>query len=170
MSCVVLLTKGVLPLYIVVMAKQAGEIFIEGSFDDLCFYKMDGKYYVRRRSSLGSKRFWKHKAFDGSRKSCKRFADGNKLASKLYRIVEAEKRVYKLFCFLKKKAVLLLKEGKNLAEAEEVLFDYLTQFGLVKRKEQAAAIVKIKEKKFGAIKGTLLPFVYYYAPLKADSS
>jgi hypothetical protein len=39
------------------MAKQAGAIFIEGSFDDLCFYRMDGKYYVRMKAPLVPKRF-----------------------------------------------------------------------------------------------------------------
>jgi len=72
------------------MAKQAGSVFIEGCFDDLTFYKMDGKYYVRMKSSLSSRKFWKNKAFERSRQSCKRFAEGNKLASKLYRMLEEE--------------------------------------------------------------------------------
>jgi hypothetical protein len=112
------------------MAKQAGDIKITGVIDDLCFYKMDGRYYVRMKSSLSSKNFWKHKAFEGSRKSCERFGEGNKLASKLYRMVEKEKRGYTLFCFLKRKAIQLLKEGKSLLAAEEALMDYLGVFGL----------------------------------------
>jgi hypothetical protein len=44
------------------MAKQAGDIFITGTIDDLCFYKMDGAYYVRLKSSLTGKKFWKNKA------------------------------------------------------------------------------------------------------------
>jgi hypothetical protein len=113
------------------MAKQAGELFIEGTIDDLTFYKMDGKYYLRMKSSLTGKKFWRNKAFERSRASCKRFSEGNKLASKLYRMIEKEKKFYTLFCFLKKRAILLLKEGKNLTEAEEVLMDYLIEFGVV---------------------------------------
>ncbi len=163
------LTKRILPLYIVAMAKQAGAIFIEGTIDDLCFYKMDGRYYVRMKSSLSSKKFWKDKAFEGSRKSCSRFAEGNQLASRLYRMVEEEKRVYSLFCFLKKKAIALLKEGKSLSEAEEVLFDYLIQFGFVKRKE-VLKVEEIKKEKYMEIKASPVPVVYDYTALKADSS
>lgn len=111
------------------MAKQAGDYFIEGTFDDLTFYKMDGVYYVRMKSSLTGKKFWEHKAFERSRESCKRFCEGNKLASKVYRQLEKEKRQYKLFCFLKKRAILLLQEGKSLADAELILNEYLAEFG-----------------------------------------
>jgi hypothetical protein len=48
-------------------------------------------------------------------------------------MIDKEKRVYKLFCFLKGKAVLLLKEGRNLKEAKEVLTDYLMEFGFVEK-------------------------------------
>lgn len=113
------------------MAKQAGDFLIEGTIDELTFYKMDGKYYVRMKSSLTGKKFWKHKAFERSRQSCNRFSEGNKLASKLYRMIGEEKRQYKLFCFLKKRAILLLKEGKSLPETEEVLMDYLMEFGMI---------------------------------------
>jgi hypothetical protein len=113
------------------MAKQAGDIFIEGTIDDLTYYKMEGRYYVRMKSSLTRKKFRKHKAFERSRASCKRFSEGNKLASKLYRMIEKNKRIYKLFCFLKKRSIMLLKEGKSLIEVEEILMDYLMEFGLV---------------------------------------
>jgi hypothetical protein len=32
------------------MAKQAGDVFIEGSFDNLSFYKMGKVYYMRKKS------------------------------------------------------------------------------------------------------------------------
>jgi hypothetical protein len=115
------------------MAKQAGDIFITGTIDDLCFYKMDAEYYVRMKSSLTGKKFWKNKAFEGSRKSCSRFGEGNKLASKVYRMIEEEKRVYTLFCFLKRRAILLLKVGKTINETEEMLIDYLAEFGIIER-------------------------------------
>jgi hypothetical protein len=113
------------------MAKQAGEYRVRGSIDGLCFYKMDGEYYVRRKSSLTGKRFWKDKAFEGSRKSCNRFAEGNKIASAVYQLIEEEKRIYPLFCFLKRRAILLLKEGRRGEEVVEILMDYLEGFGLL---------------------------------------
>jgi hypothetical protein len=138
---------GVRRIYFAFMAKQAGEIFIRGTIDDLCFYKMDGVYYVRLKSSLTGKKFWKNKAFEGSRKSCKRFAEGNKLASKVYRMIEEEKRFYKIYCFLKRRAILLLKEGLQLQEAEEILIGYLFDFGLLKKTENKKTDVALPNKK-----------------------
>ena len=120
------------------MAKQAGDIRITGTLDDLTFYKMDGKYYVRLKSSLTRKRFMKDKAFERSRKSAERFALGNQLASKLYRMIEKEKQVYKLFCFLKRKAILLLKEEKNIKQVEAILVDHLIDFGAVEKRIEKA--------------------------------
>lgn len=99
----------------------------------MCFYKMNGEYYVRLRSSLTGKQFWKRKAFEGSRKSCKRFSEGNKVASKVYRMIEKEKREYALFCFLKKRAILLLKEAMNVEEVEAMLVDYIFGVGLMQK-------------------------------------
>jgi len=124
----------------VILVKQAGTVFIEGTLDNLTFDKMDGKYYVRMKSSLTGKKFWKHKAFERSRESCKRFAEGNQLASRLYRMIEKEKRKYKVFCFLKKRAILLLKEASSLTEIEEVLTDYLRTFELIEKGKEEAVI------------------------------
>ncbi len=117
------------------MARQTGAIQITGTTDELCFYKMWDTYFVRMKSSLTGKRFWRDKAFERSRESSKRFGSGNRLASKLYRMIEKEKRVYKLFCFLKSKAILLLKEGNSLDEAENLLIDYLIAFGIIEKAE-----------------------------------
>jgi hypothetical protein len=130
------LTMDVWRFYFAFMAKQAGDFFITGTIDDLCFYKMDGVYYVRMKSSLTGKKFWKNNAFEGSRKSCERLAEGSRLASKVYRMIEEEKRVYKLYCFLKGKAILLLKEGKTINEIEEMLVSYLVGFGLIEKEEK----------------------------------
>ncbi|MBB1285078.1 hypothetical protein HRH25_11900 [Flavisolibacter sp. BT320] len=117
------------------MAKQTGPVKLTGTIDDLCFYEMEGGYFVRRKSSLSGKRFQKDSAFSGSRRSCSRFGAGNRLASVLYRSISKEKRVYSLFCFLKGKSILLLKEGKSLREAEVILRDYLVDFGLIEREK-----------------------------------
>lgn len=103
---------------------------LTGTFDELCFYQMEGAYYVRRKSSLSGKRFKKDAAFAGSRRSAVRFGEGNRLASAVYRLVAKERRAYALFCFLKRKSILLLKAGNTLAEAEAALRACLADFGL----------------------------------------
>jgi hypothetical protein len=134
------LQRGMAGLYLSFMAKQTGDLFIEGTIEDLSFYKMEGAYYVRMKSSLTGKRFWRDKAFEGSRKSSSRFGEGNRIASRVYRMIKEEKRVYKLYCFLKKKAIQLLKEGRSFNEAETVLIDYLRDFGAIERTCEAKAL------------------------------
>ncbi|HEV7334319.1 MAG TPA: hypothetical protein VGN63_25020 [Flavisolibacter sp.] len=128
------------------MAKQTGDITFKGTIDDLCFYEMEGGYYVRRKSSLSGKRFQQDAAFAGSRKSSSRFGEGNRLASTVYRMVPEVKRVYSLFCFLKRKSILLLKEGKRLPEAEAILRDYLVSFGLLFKETKPAAFRRVRAK------------------------
>ena len=38
------------------MAKQIGPHFITGTYHNLCFYEMQGRYFVRMKSSLSRKR------------------------------------------------------------------------------------------------------------------
>ena len=94
------------------MARQAGDIRITGSFDGFCFYKMDGEYYIRHESSLTGKRFWKDKAFEGSRRSCSRFGTGNRLASRVYALLTREQQAKGLFARLRSMAIALLKQGQ----------------------------------------------------------
>src|SRR5690242_17321971 len=70
------------------------ELHYTGTIGDVTFYGLHGKYIVRSKTSLDGERFRKDKAFSGSRKSAERFALGNKLASKLYAMVEGEQKQY----------------------------------------------------------------------------
>ncbi|HEY0752299.1 MAG TPA: hypothetical protein VGD26_14165 [Chitinophagaceae bacterium] len=102
------------------MAKQI-EGFIVGTYDDINFYKMKGQYFARRKSSLTSKEFWTHKAFEGTRRSCSRFGRGNKLASVVYHEIPETKRKYEVFCLMKKVAIAMLKSGLGEAAVIEAL-------------------------------------------------
>jgi hypothetical protein len=122
------------------MARQTGEIKIVGSFDDICFYKMGGEYFARMKSSLDSKRFWKDMAFERSRKSSEDFGKANKLASKVYRSIEKNKRDYSLFSLLKTEAIALIKERLSDEEVISGLQQYLP-------KEEKISIVKRRNKR-----------------------
>jgi hypothetical protein len=119
------LTKSMLHYYLSSVAKQAGDIKIIGTIDNLCFYRMEGNYYVRMKTSLTGKRFWKDQAFAGSRRSCNRFGKANQLASKVYKSLAKEKREYSLYCFLKSAAIALLNEGLTEEEIICCLKEYL---------------------------------------------
>ena len=116
------------------MAKQAGHIKIKGTQGNLTFYEMDGKYYVRMKSSLTGKMFRTKKCFAASRQSAARFAKGNQIASTIYRGLPKWMRVYDLFCALKSAAIGLLKEGMGEAEVKAALEKFVQQ--TVKRRKR----------------------------------
>jgi hypothetical protein len=91
------------------MGKQTGDTIVTDTIDDLVFYKMDGKGYVRTKSSLTGKQFKTQQRFANSRKSAERFKAANIMASKVYRNIPADKRKYAFFCLLKSTAIRLLK-------------------------------------------------------------
>lgn len=113
--------------------------FITGTYDDLTFYKMEEQFYVRMKSSLTGKRFWQERCFEGSRQSADRFGKGNNLASKVYQSIDAEKRVYNLFCFFKRRAIAMLKAGRSLEATEGILREYAIEFGFLDRRAEPNA-------------------------------
>jgi hypothetical protein len=78
--------------------------------DGVTFYQMDGRDYARAGSSLSGQRFREDRVFEGSRRSSRRFGQGNHLAGTVYRSA-GNWRQYQLFCALKKRAIGLLKKG-----------------------------------------------------------
>jgi hypothetical protein len=103
------------------MAKQVGEIKIVGTFADITFYKMDGQYYARMKSSLTGKRVKRDPRFARTMASARRLAKGSQLASKVYRSLPRTEQVYARYKELKSVAVLALKEGVSKAEVVVLL-------------------------------------------------
>jgi hypothetical protein len=95
------------------MARQIGPVKITGTIDDICFYQMEGGYFARIKSSLTDERFWKEKAFAGSRRSCGLLALASPLASRLYQRLPKEKKGRPVFQQLTGKVKLLLQEGQS---------------------------------------------------------
>ena len=87
------------------MARQAGPIYVSGTIDQLTFYRMQGEYYVRRKSSLTRAQFRKWSAFARSRLAAARFGAGSALASAVYQSIAKHRRPYGLFVKLKKHAI-----------------------------------------------------------------
>lgn len=125
------------------MAKQI-EGFLEGTYDDITFYKMEGNYYARMKSSLTGKKFWKHKSFEGSRRSCNRFGRGNQLASIVYNEIPEANRKYEIFCRMKREAIAMLKAGQE----EEVVIETLRGLKpkLARRVKHARGTIQIAQR------------------------
>lgn len=103
------------------MAKQTGDTKLTGTFAGLVCYKMYGAYYVRTKSSLTGKRFWKDIAFEGSRKSCSLLAKASAIASHYYKNYPEERRRKGLFNEMTGRIKLWLKEGKTEGETVSLL-------------------------------------------------
>ncbi len=103
------------------LAKQVGNAKVIGTADNLTGYNSMYGYILRKKSSLTGKKFWKHKSFEGSRRSCSRFGEGNIMASIAYKNAPAENKEYPLFLQLKNIAIINLKLNIEKARIEEWL-------------------------------------------------
>ena len=71
--------------YLVCMATQIGLLQIIGTVHGICFYKMDGKYYARKKSSLSAERVKHDPAFVETMRYAERMGIASKIASVLYK-------------------------------------------------------------------------------------
>ncbi|WP_298739657.1 hypothetical protein [uncultured Chitinophaga sp.] len=97
------------------MAKQKGPTFITGTFNGLCYYQMDGQYYVRRKSSLSRRRVKRSPAFRRTMRYAGFLAEASRIASEVYRITPRKSRKREIFQGLTGKAMELLKKGMEAA-------------------------------------------------------
>jgi len=75
------------------MARVTAGIFFTGNVGGLCFYRMDGRYYVRRASSLRGERVKKDPRFAASQRRAVQFGAASRIARALYPMLpEKEKR------------------------------------------------------------------------------
>lgn len=103
------------------MAKQAGPYKVIGCIDNLQFYKMDGKYYARKKSSLTAKRVKKDKAFELTMAFADMLGIASKIASSVYRQIPGEERKHSYFRKMTGIAYSLLKEGVSIEKVYEKL-------------------------------------------------
>jgi hypothetical protein len=98
------------------MARQAGPIYLTGTLDDITYYKMDGQYLARKKSSLTRKQFRTDPRFARSRNSAAQFGQASQLASRIYRLLPKEAKGKGAFGKLTRQVGRLLHEGKSMEE------------------------------------------------------
>jgi len=99
------------------MPKQKGPDYYTGTRGDACFYKMDGQYYVRRKSTLSGKRVKRDKAFTLTRVYADLLGQASRLAAAVYRCLPREERKHAQYRAMTGEALRMLKEG---VAAEEI--------------------------------------------------
>jgi hypothetical protein len=103
------------------MAKQSGPHFITGTVEGICFYRMNGRYYARRKSSLSRKRVKKDPAFAMTRMYAGLMGQASRIAAAVYRSLPRKQRKHALYRALTGKAFQALKEGLDEAVVRERL-------------------------------------------------
>ncbi|ANE49639.1 hypothetical protein [Flavisolibacter tropicus] len=104
------------------MARQAGPLFFTGTIDDITFYKMEGVYLARKKSSLNRRQFRTDPRFARSRKSAEAFGEASQLASAIYWQLPKNQRGKGVVNRLTAQVGELLKKGKT---REEVIQHFL---------------------------------------------
>lgn len=98
------------------MAKQAGPYYLTGCYDNICFYKLNGEYFARTKSSLKGDRIKKDPAFRETMLHADWMAKASKIASAVYKNVAVEKKKRSLYNDLTGEGIRLLKEGRTERE------------------------------------------------------
>jgi len=119
------------------MAKQVGPIFLERTIDNLIFYKMDGKYYVRMVPSFPDIR--RSPRFRGTMRSAWRMGRASRIGAALYAALPGGLKQFSQYRVLTGAAFHLLKAGKTDEEALSLL--WARQKDLVERGCAIAATV-----------------------------
>ena len=103
------------------MARQKGPIFIQGTIKGYTYYKLNGKYYIRKKSTLSRKKVLTSPEFHLTRIYANQFREASEIASLLYKEIDEGKKNMNLFRSLVSRAKLLLASGKNKEEVVEML-------------------------------------------------
>lgn len=91
---------------------------IRGTIDNLTYYKRNGKFFCRRKSSLNAERIRKDPAYEAQRKTIAIFNKAIKLASCLYKhLPKKQRKDHKRWNKLVKKVFHLLKNNPSVEEA-----------------------------------------------------
>jgi hypothetical protein len=123
------------------MAKQCGPIFLECTWDDLTFYKMDGLYYVRKKSRLTREKVLKHRAFAKTRFYADRLVVASKIASSIYSDLPMDWRQFWMFREFTGEAMTMLDNDLTPQEAYNYLWHTYVEYWVL---YQQATGIKLK--------------------------
>jgi len=105
------------------MAKQVGILKITGTVCGLTFYKLDGQYYVRQKTSLNRKRVMRDRRFARSRECMSRFGQASQIAGQVYRKLPAREKQPGLFGRMTGRANRMLFAGASPEMVLQELID-----------------------------------------------
>lgn len=125
-------------LVILKVAKQTGHIKLVGSYGNVCYYEMKGRYYVRSKSSLCAKRVKTDKKFSRTMQEAGLLGRASRIASIVYNSLPASGRRGGMFRQLTGEASRLLRKGTSIND---------TLLALCKDLHELSKIKQVKHKK-----------------------
>ena len=135
------------------MAQQiAGLCFLEGTFDQLTFYKMEGKYYVRVKSSLTSERVKTSPEFGWTMAYANLLGRASKIGSQIYKALPKSWRQFWMYRSFTGEAFTLLKDNPYTdEEVKQMLWktyvEYWEQWEAANANNPALPIIKAEKTK-----------------------
>lgn len=103
------------------MAKQVGPVFLTGTVGNVTYYKMDGQYYARSKSSLSRKRVKRSRSFKRTMEYADWLAQASKIAASIYRLFPRKTRQHDDYRAITGQAMQLLKSGVEKTIVQELL-------------------------------------------------
>jgi hypothetical protein len=112
------------------MAKQiAGLCFFEGTIDDITFYKMDGHYYARAKSSLSSKRVQTSVEFRKTMAHAALLVRASRIGSQIYKALPPGWRQFWMYrSFTGEAFTLLMENAYNDEEIKKFLWQCYVEY------------------------------------------
>ena len=94
---------------------------MQGTIAGICFYKLEGNYFARTKSSLTGSRVKNSKVFRETMKYAGLFAKASVIGSAIYRMLPGYQRHRSVYQQLTGKAMKMLKDGLSEKEVMQKL-------------------------------------------------
>jgi hypothetical protein len=93
------------------MATQTGIVLFEGTNGNITGYRMNGKHYLKTKSSLSRRQILKKDCFSNTRRNAKWFGEAQSIAKQIYHELPPDKRdQIKVWYPLRNKAQLMVRK------------------------------------------------------------
>lgn len=120
------------------MAQQCGPLFFECTWDDLTFYKMENRYFVRKKSRITREKVLTHPCFANTRLYASTLALASKIASSIYSDLPIEWRQFWMYRDFTGEAMIMLNNGATPQGAYDYLWNTYIEYWV--RYQQATGI------------------------------
>lgn len=123
------------------MARQTGILPLTGTIGGITFYRMQGAYYARSKSSLDKKRIYRDKAFTRTLQNARWFGKAVEIAREVYRqhFERSNKNRLKVWYPMRNRAQELVRGDVSEAEVKRILVLEFVHLGIQKQTGETAA-------------------------------